>query len=202
MAITDLISHLIEGKDKGGPVDGTFQSAIHICLDGAAHRGPPGLFRRPFGIVFSVPFRVNDLQPVLPAQVIGDLPDALVVIPELVAVHFAIHKCNRIEYDMIVQMGFIQVRADCHFVSFSQKPSDKFTPDFMCLLRSYLSGLERLNHMIGQHMALAIFAPSFPGGVHRVAGIGRVTVESRYIQLVFGLIPVLGVVQKAGQIFL
>ncbi len=149
-----------------------------------------------------MPFWVDDLQLVLTAQVIGDLPDAPVVIPELIAKHFAIYKCNRIEYDMIMQMGFIQMGADRHFVSFSQKPSGKFTSDFMCLLRSYLSGFERLNHMIGQHMALAIFAPSFPGGVHRVAGIGRITVESCHVQLMLGFIPVLGVVQKAGQIIL
>ena len=72
----------------------------------------------------------------------------------------------------------------------------------MYFVRACFTGADTLDNMIGQNSFVRRFAPCTLCLLHNRAGIFRITAKARNIQLVFGLILVLCIIQKPVQVTL
>ena len=65
--------------------------------------------------------------------------------------HLAVRIRAGVEHDVVMRMGFVQMRTNDGFIPSGQKSADKFTADFMRLLRRHLSGPEGLDDVVALH---------------------------------------------------
>ena len=107
--VLDLIAHLLQPADKIVKVGAFDKRHFHISFDHTAQCRLALAAAAPLAIRDTASVRFYDRQPVLPAQVIGNLPYALIVGFEIVAEHFAVHKGNRIDHNMVMQMPLVQM---------------------------------------------------------------------------------------------
>ena len=124
------------------------------------------------------------------------MPYALIVRFEIVAEHFAVHKGNRIDHNMVMQMSLVQMGGHRTLKPICQTASGKFAADLMHLVRAGFAGLKALNNMVADIAMSDVFMPAAFGCLHNQASVLRVAVKAGDIELVFRLILVLGVVHQ------
>lgn len=136
---------------------------------------------------------------ILFAKRIGDAAQIIKVAFPSIMILFAGQIGNRIEQNMVVDMFGVGVGGDKHLVLITKYSFCKLYTDFMGGLGVCLSGLEALDHMVGQYaagLAVLLLDP-----VHSLNGkpgiVGRV--DPRDIPLVFCLCRVAYVLYGAVQ---
>jgi len=107
--VLDLIAHPLQLADKIVKVGAFSKRHFHIRFDHTAQCRFSLAAVAPFAIRDTATVRFYDRQLVLPTQVIGNLPYALIVGFEIVAEHFAVRKGNRIDHNMVMQMPLVQM---------------------------------------------------------------------------------------------
>ena len=107
--VLDLIAHLLQLADKIVKVGAFGKRHFHIGFDHTAQCRLALAAVAPFAIRDAASVRFYDRQLILPAQVVGNLSYALIVGFEIVAEHFAVHKGNRIDHNMVMQMPLVQM---------------------------------------------------------------------------------------------
>ena len=168
--------------------------------DGPAHRLVPGLalpfVERPGLFASWLP---DDRQGVLPAQLVGNSSQVLILAPPLLIL-LAVHIGHRIDDEVVVQTSRVQMGGHQHLEPPAPHPTGQFHPDGVALLRSHLPGLETL---VGVHGHYSFgFAELLLHRPHLRPGGGGAAVDAAHQLGRFpqdGFLSVLRVVQRLGQ---
>ena len=194
--VLDLIAHLLQLADKIVKVGAFGKRHFHIGSDHTAQCRLALAAVAPFAIRDAASVCFYDRQPVLAAQVIGNPSYVLIVGFEIVAEHFAVHKGNRIDDYVVMQVSLVQMGGHRTLKPICQTASGKFTSDLMHLVRAGFAGLKALDNMVANIAVSYFLMPAAFGCLHNQAGILRVAVKAGDIELVFRLVLVLGVVHQ------
>ena len=163
-AAFDCIAVSLQQQKEGLVGIGFSDNAVNVLPDDAPHGGPAVLLRFPFAVVLALALGGDDGQIVFAAQLIRGAAHLVVVALWAGVVFLPVHKGNGIDDDVVVQMGFVQMRPDDHLIPLSEHPPCKLHPNLMCLLRCNFAGGKGLDEVVAENAAC--FSPTLFGRRH------------------------------------